>query len=74
MSIFCSFTTGASGIMHKDPYEVYIVGLWGSSVYKVNNSFYEITPGDLLSIPKNCLHKAIALTPRINLSYSTYEN
>ena len=72
MSIFFSFTTGASGIMHKDSYEVHIVGLWGNSVYKVNNEFYGVEPGDLLSIPKNCLHKAISLTPRINLSYSIY--
>ncbi len=74
MMIFCSFTTGSSGIMHHDSYEVYIVGLFGTTIYKVNNDFYEVTPGDLLHIPKNSLHKAISLTPRIVLSYSTYEN
>ena len=74
MSIFFSFTTGASGIMHTDPYDVYIVGLLGNTVYKVNNDSYEVEPGDLLHIPKNSLHKAISLTPRIVLSYSTYEN
>lgn len=72
LEIFFSMMSGASGIMHKDKYDVYIIGLFGNTVYKVENSYYEIEPGDLLKIPKEYNHKAISLTPRIILSYAIY--
>lgn len=72
LEIFFSMMSGASGIVHKDKYDVYIVGLFGNTVYKVENLYYEIEPGDLLKIPKEFSHKAISLTPRIVLSYAIY--
>jgi quercetin dioxygenase-like cupin family protein len=72
LEIFFSMMSGASGIMHKDPYDVYIIGLFGNTVYKVEDFYYEVEPGDLLKIPKNYNHKSIALTPRIILSYVIY--
>jgi ribosomal protein L16 Arg81 hydroxylase len=59
--------------MHKDNYDVYIIGLFGNTVYKIEDLYYEVEPGDLLKIPKDYKHKAISLTPRIILSYAVYE-
>ena len=61
--------TGNRSITHKDDYDVYILGLYGRTLYKVEDKEYCVNVGDLLYIPKNHLHIAIGLTPRINLSY-----
>ena len=72
LEIFFSFTSGASGTSHKENYDVYIVGLLGNTVYKIEDKYFEVEKGDVLTIPKNTIHKSIALTPRIILSYAVY--
>lgn len=72
LEIFFSFTSGASGTSHRENYEVYIVGLLGNIVYKIEDKYFEVEKGDVLSIPKNAFHKSISLTPRIILSYAIY--
>lgn len=67
--IFFSLKTGGKSITHRDPYDVYILGLYGKTLYKVEDKEYCVNVGDLLYIPKNYLHTAIGLTPRIILSY-----
>jgi hypothetical protein len=70
--LFFSFVSGNKSITHKDDYVVYVLGLYGKTVYKVENEYFTLEAGDLLIIPKNSLHKAIGLTPRICLSYAVY--
>jgi quercetin dioxygenase-like cupin family protein len=70
--LFFSFTSGNKSITHRDEYDVFILGLYGKTVYKVEEEEFILEKGDLLSIKKNQLHKAIGLTPRIILSYGIY--
>jgi hypothetical protein len=70
--LFFSFTSGNKSITHRDEYDVFILGLYGKTIYKVDNEEFILERGDLLSIKKNQLHKAIGLTPRIILSYGIY--
>lgn len=70
MDIFYSTSIGASGITHKDEYGVYILGVCGHTVYKVEHEIFEVFPGDLLHIPAHTTHTAIGMTPRIILSYA----
>jgi mannose-6-phosphate isomerase-like protein (cupin superfamily) len=70
--IFFSLVSGNKSITHRDNYDVFIIGLYGKTIYKVENEYFTLEPNDLLIIPKNQLHKAIGLTPRISLSYGIY--
>lgn len=70
--IFFSLVSGNKSITHRDNYDVFIIGLYGKTIYKVENEYFTLEPNDLLTIPKNQLHKAIGLTPRISLSYGIY--
>ena len=70
--IFFSLVSGNKSIAHKDEYDVYILGLYGKTVYKVEEEYFTLEEGDLLMVPKNSLHRAIGLTPRICLSYAIY--
>lgn len=70
--IFFSMVSGTKSITHKDNYDVIIIGLYGTTIYRVENEHFTVEPGDLLRIPKNVIHKAIGLTPRIILSYGIY--
>ena len=70
MDIFYSTSIGASGITHKDEYGVYILGVCGHTIYKVEQEIFEVFPGDLLCIPAHTTHTAIGMTPRIILSYA----
>ena len=70
--IFCSFKMGAASLTHKDHYDVYIIGAMGETVYNLEGKEYRICPGDLLKIPKGVTHTALGMTPRIILSYGTY--
>jgi quercetin dioxygenase-like cupin family protein len=74
MDIFFSFVSGGKSITHKDEYDVFILGLYGRTIYRVEEKEFFVEPGDLISIPKNKLHKAIGITPRICLSYGVYDN
>jgi len=72
LDMFFSTSIGASSITHKDPYNVYILGVCGHTIYKINEESFDICPGDLLFIPENFLHTAIGMTPRIILSYARH--
>lgn len=72
--IFFSLMSGTSSITHRDNYDVYILGLFGKTLIKIENNEFIVEPGDLLYIEKNKLHKAIGITPRITLSYGIYDN
>jgi len=74
LDIFFSLVSGNKSITHRDNYDVYIIGLYGETLYKVENTQFMVENGDLLYIPKNSLHKAIGITPRICLSYGMYNN
>jgi ribosomal protein L16 Arg81 hydroxylase len=67
--LFFSLVSGNRSITHRDNYDVYIIGLHGKTFYKVEEKEFLLEEGDMLCIPKNMLHKAIGLTPRICLSY-----
>jgi hypothetical protein len=67
--LFCSFVSGTKSITHRDEYDVFILSLKGKTLYIVEQEEFILEEGDLLSIKKNQLHKAIGLTPRICLSY-----
>jgi ribosomal protein L16 Arg81 hydroxylase len=69
LDIFFSMVSGASSITHFDNYDVFIINLFGRVVYKVGGDIITLEPGDLIHIPKNIIHKAIGLTPRIILSF-----
>jgi ribosomal protein L16 Arg81 hydroxylase len=69
LDIFFSMVSGASSITHSDNYVVFIINLFGKVVYKVGNDIITLEAGDLIHIPKNIIHKAIGLTPRIILSF-----
>lgn len=70
--MFLSFVSGNKSITHKDEYDVYILELLGKTMYKIEKEEFILEPNDLLFIPKNKIHKAIGLTPRICLSYAIY--
>ena len=70
--IFFSMVSGTKSITHKDNYDVIIIGLYGTTIYRVENEHFTVEPGNLLRIPKNVIHQAIVLTPRIILSYGIY--
>jgi mannose-6-phosphate isomerase-like protein (cupin superfamily) len=69
LDIFFSMVSGSSSITHSDNYDVFIINLFGKVVYKVGGDIITLEPGDLIHIPKNIIHKAIGLTPRIILSF-----
>ena len=72
MFLFFSLTSGNKSITHRDNYDVFIINLYGKTLYIVEEKEFFLEKGDLLCIKKNQLHKAIGLTPRIILSYGTY--
>ena len=70
--IFFSIVSGNKSIKHSDNHQVIIIALYGKTIYKIEEEYFTLEPNDLLIIPKNKLHKAIGLTPRICLSYGIY--
>tara|TARA_R100001509_G_scaffold84614_1_gene48113 strand:+ start:261 stop:719 length:459 start_codon:yes stop_codon:yes gene_type:complete len=71
LHIFFSFNSGCSGRPHRDPYGVFLLGVYGKTVYLVEEKEYVLEKGDVLTIPQNALHKSISITPRIVLSLGT---
>lgn len=65
VDIFFSFVTNTGGA-HVDKEDVFLVGLYGKTIYKVveNNTDYCLERGDLLYIPKGVWHKSVSATPR----------
>jgi len=71
--MFFSLIAGNKSKVHRDPYDVYILNLYGKTIYTIEDKDYFLEIGDLIFIPKNELHIAISLTPRICLSFGIYE-
>jgi mannose-6-phosphate isomerase-like protein (cupin superfamily) len=58
-----------SGASHQDWEHVYIIGLYGHTIYRVfGDKDYSIRKGDFIYIPPKKCHKAIAMEPRIIMS------
>ncbi len=58
-----------SGASHRDWEHVFIMGLYGHTIYRVyGDKDYHIQKGDFIYIPPNKCHKAIAMGPRIIMS------
>ena len=74
LQFFLSLTSGNKSKPHIDTYDVHILGVYGKTLFKIENEEYYVMPGDLLSIPKGYHHTAIGITPRITLSYGVYNN
>ena len=70
--LFFSLTSGNKSITHRDNYDVFIISLYGKTIYTIEEKEFFLEKGDLLCIKKNQLHKAMGLTPRIILSYGIY--
>ena len=73
LQFFLSLTSGNKSIPHIDTYDVYILGAFGKTLFKIEGKEYYVTPGDLLFIPKGHHHIAIGITPRITLSYGIWQ-
>ena len=66
--LFFSVTT-STGQPHIDKEDIFLIGLHGSTIYRVyGDRDYTIEPGDFLFIPRDLKHRAIGLTPRVILS------
>jgi mannose-6-phosphate isomerase-like protein (cupin superfamily) len=74
LDMYFSLVSGNKSITHRENYDVYILGLLGKTIYKVEDEEFMVEKNDLLFIPKNALHKAIGITPRIILSYGIYND
>jgi glyoxylate utilization-related uncharacterized protein len=55
-----------------DQEDVFLLGLCGKTIYRVNNNFYTVERGDLLFVSKGVRHKAISVTPRIVASFGFF--
>ena len=73
LDIFYSYVPGAHSNTHADFYDVFIIGLKGRTLYKTVDKEYLVGPTDFLYLKKGTIHTAIALEPRIILSYSVYQ-
>lgn len=72
---FCSSTGGS----HKDDEDVFIISLFGKTIYRLFSSpsvekdtNYFLEPGDLIYVPRQTSHRAISVGPRINFSVGCY--
>tara|TARA_R100000742_G_C4240730_1_gene60483 strand:+ start:297 stop:752 length:456 start_codon:yes stop_codon:yes gene_type:complete len=72
IDIFFSFCAGGRSIAHADFEDVCIFGLYGKTIYLIDNKEYPLLKGDLLFIPKNTVHRGVGITPRIIGSYGTW--
>ena len=71
LRLFFSFKA-SSGQYHRDIEEVNILGLYGRTIYSINNQHYYVEKGDVLRIKKGILHRSMSLGPRIILSHGVY--
>tara|TARA_R110000822_G_C15319199_1_gene493551 strand:- start:49 stop:537 length:489 start_codon:yes stop_codon:yes gene_type:complete len=71
--LFVNFTTGGNSTVHKDSETVRLIGLYGKTFYRFGDQECIVEPGDLLSIGSGVYHKAVGLSPRICMSYGTWE-
>lgn len=69
--LYINFVTAGKAAKHVDPHDVIVLGLYGETMYILNeNEKVIVSPGDLLHIEEGVYHRAIALSPRIIASYS----
>jgi mannose-6-phosphate isomerase-like protein (cupin superfamily) len=59
--IFFSLVSGNKTKAHRDVYDVYIIGLYGKTMYIIEGEEFVVEPGDLLKIPKKKSEKKIVL-------------
>jgi mannose-6-phosphate isomerase-like protein (cupin superfamily) len=69
MHIFFSMVSGGTSTTHRDDCDVFIIGVYGKTFYNIEEEEFTVEKGDLLFIPKNKLHRAIGISPRIILSF-----
>jgi|TARA_R110000803_G_scaffold96188_1_gene164268 hypothetical protein len=69
LDLFYCMQSGVKSNIHRDTYDVYILGVFGRTLYKIEDKEYIVEPGSILHIPKGHLHVAIGLDPRIIISY-----
>jgi len=74
LCIFFSLMSGSNGSKHSDREDVALIGLYGKTLYIINDNYYILEKGDLLFIDKGIEHKAVSLEPRIVLSYGVFPN
>lgn len=70
VDFFFSFKSN-SGLSHRDREDVFIISLYGKTIYKIlddTNKIFLLEKGDMLHIPKNILHKVISVSERIVVS------
>jgi ribosomal protein L16 Arg81 hydroxylase len=72
LDLFFSLIPGTRCNTHSDKYDVYIVGAYGRTLYKVENKEYIVSSGDVLHIPPYNTHTSISLDPRIIISFAVY--
>ena len=70
LDIFYCTTSGGKSPTHSENYDVYIIGIEGKTLYKLDDKHFTVEKGDVLHIPKNTFHSGIGLTPRIILSFA----
>lgn len=71
VDLFFSFAS-CTGRAHDDPEDVFIISLYGKTIYRVfqhptidTDSDYILNPGDLIHIPKGKPHKALSVGGRL---------
>lgn len=63
--LYTSFTVDAEVYgYHKDSVDVFIVGLIGLTEYLVEDTYYDVAPGNVLFVPKGVMHGATPKMPR----------
>lgn len=70
--LFANFSSGGKSVSHTDAHDVYIIGLYGRTLYRNEQQEIFVGPGDVLQIKGGEEHRAIGITPRIVASYSYY--
>ena len=74
VDLFFSFVSQV-GNSHVDIEDVFIIGLKGTTIYRVfdnENEDYNIEKGDMIFIPKGKKHKVLGINPRIVASIGFY--
>jgi quercetin dioxygenase-like cupin family protein len=67
-----SWVSGTRSSTHTDPYDVFLIGAQGRTLYKTEDEEAVLEKGDIIHIPKGVTHTAIGLDPRIVLSYALF--
>ena len=74
LDLFVGFTQGASSIIHRDDYDVFLYNLYGETMCIVEKEKYILKQGDIIRINKQETHQVIGLSPRIVFSLGVYDS